>query len=166
MRDTAIVVVLLLGLTCTAFAQGEIFSDDFESGLPFAWSSLSAWMPSVEIEPDFAGLISQYVKPEDGATITAVGSDGTEYRLTIPPNALIKPAVIIMIPIAAIPNLPLTDGLGAGSSSSRTASHSSGRSPSRSPPPQAPCRTPPSASPSRRTAPDFISTLTPRRTAP
>lgn len=114
MRGTAIVVVLLLGLTSTAFAQGEIFSDDFETGLPFAWSSLSAWMPSIEIEPDFAGLTSQYVKPADGATITTVGSDGTEYRLTIPPNALIKPAVIIMIPIAAIPNLPLTDGLGAG----------------------------------------------------
>jgi hypothetical protein len=114
MRSTAISAVLILVFACTALAQDEVFSDDFETGLPYSWSSWQAWTPSVEIEPDFAGLASQYVEPEDGATIEAVGSDGTEYRLTIPPDALMKPVVIIMIPIAAIPNLPLTDGLGAG----------------------------------------------------
>jgi hypothetical protein len=114
MRSTAVVAGVFLLFACTAIAQDEIFSDDFETGLPYEWNGLTSWMPSVEIEADFEGLTSQYVKPEDGATITAVGSDGTEYTLTIPPDALMKPAVIIMIPIAAIPNLPLTDGLGAG----------------------------------------------------
>ena len=114
MRSTAVVVVMILVFACPAFAQDEIFSDDFETGLPYAWNGLTGWTPSVEIEPDFAGLASQYVKPEDGATIEAVGSDGTEYRLTIPPDALMKPVIIVMTPIAAIPNLPLTDGLGAG----------------------------------------------------
>jgi len=48
-----------------------------------------------------------------GATITAVGGDGSRFTLTIPPNALPADTVITLTPVSSIAGLPLSGGLAA-----------------------------------------------------
>jgi hypothetical protein len=48
-----------------------------------------------------------------GATITAVGGDGSHFTLTIPPNALPTDTVITLTPVSSIAGLPLSGGLAA-----------------------------------------------------
>ena len=58
--------------------------------------------------------VSQWVNPHETNTLTATGSDGTTYTLTIPPGALLGPATIRMTPVATVSDLPLSGGLTAG----------------------------------------------------
>jgi hypothetical protein len=49
--------------------------------------------------------------PVSGGTLTATGTDGTRFTLTIPPKALDGDSTITMIPVSAIEGLPLSGGL-------------------------------------------------------
>ena len=49
--------------------------------------------------------------PATGGTITATGSDGSRFTLTIPPKALDQDTTITMIPVSAMAGLPLSGGL-------------------------------------------------------
>ena len=47
----------------------------------------------------------------DGGEVSAVGGDGTVYRLEVPEGALVSETAITITPVSAIPDLPLTGGL-------------------------------------------------------
>ena len=49
-----------------------------------------------------------------GGSLTAIGSDGTEYTLTIPADALLEDTPITLIPIIDIPDLPMSGGFLGG----------------------------------------------------
>ena len=55
---------------------------------------------------------SATVSSATGGTLSATGSDGTTYQLSIPAGALAQDTLITMTPVAAISNLPLSGGLG------------------------------------------------------
>ena len=58
--------------------------------------------------------VTETVYPHQAHTMTATADDGTTYELTIPADALLGPQQITMTPVAAVPDLPLSDGLVAG----------------------------------------------------
>jgi hypothetical protein len=49
--------------------------------------------------------------PVGGGTITAMGSDGSRFTLTIPPNALPSDTPVTVTPVSSIAGLPLSGGL-------------------------------------------------------
>ncbi len=49
--------------------------------------------------------------PAAGGTITATGSDGSRFTLTIPPKALDGDTTITMTPVSTMDGLPMSDGL-------------------------------------------------------
>ena len=49
--------------------------------------------------------------PVGGATITAVGGDGSRFTLTIPPNALATDTTVTLTPVSSIAGLPMSGGL-------------------------------------------------------
>ncbi len=50
--------------------------------------------------------------PAQGGTLTATGTDGTRYTLTIPEGALLVDTEISMTPVSAVDGLPFSGGLG------------------------------------------------------
>jgi len=72
-----------------------------------------AGSPHLAVRLDEAWRVSQLVTP-DGGTLTAFDGLGTEFTLSIPPGALLRPQSISMTPIAAIPNAPLRSGFRYG----------------------------------------------------
>jgi hypothetical protein len=48
--------------------------------------------------------------PLEGAVLTTTAADGTRYTLTIPPDAVLDPVEITMMPVTAIPDLPFSGG--------------------------------------------------------
>ncbi len=55
---------------------------------------------------------SATISSATGGTLTATGSDGTTYQLSVPAGALPQDTLITMTPVAGISNLPLSGGLG------------------------------------------------------
>ena len=55
---------------------------------------------------------SSAVVPPSGGTLTAEGSDGTRYTLTIPEGALLVDTEITMTPVSSIADFPFSGGLG------------------------------------------------------
>ncbi len=55
---------------------------------------------------------SRAVIPPSGGTLTAEGSDGTQYTLEIPDGALLVDTEITMTPISSIEDFPFSGGLG------------------------------------------------------
>jgi hypothetical protein len=51
---------------------------------------------------------------EAGGTLSVTAANGTAFTLTIPTDALVGEEEITMTPVAAIPDLPFSKGLGAG----------------------------------------------------
>ncbi|HXI91093.1 MAG TPA: hypothetical protein VNO24_13845 [Blastocatellia bacterium] len=51
---------------------------------------------------------------EKGGTLSVTAANGTTFTLTIPPDALVSEEDIAMTPVAAIPDLPFSQGLGGG----------------------------------------------------
>lgn len=62
---------------------------------------------SGEVKPVLEPLAaaSEEVGPE-GGTVSATGSDGTRYDLTVPAGALVAPATITLVPVASLAGLP------------------------------------------------------------
>jgi hypothetical protein len=65
---------------------------------------------TVAITGDSSKAVTQTVGPA-GGTMTATGTDGTTYTLTIPENALLSEREITLTPVSSIDNLPLSGGL-------------------------------------------------------
>jgi hypothetical protein len=64
----------------------------------------------VAAAPDDARAATESLGP-DGGTVTATDADGTVYTLAVPAGALLADTSITLTPVAAIDDLPLTDGL-------------------------------------------------------
>ena len=69
--------------------------------------------PFVSPEVDPERHASALIGP-DGGSVEVSGADGTEYRLTIPADALIKETEIALTPVVRIDDLPMSGGLVAG----------------------------------------------------
>ncbi|HKO62680.1 MAG TPA: hypothetical protein VJV03_16055, partial [Pyrinomonadaceae bacterium] len=65
---------------------------------------------TVDVSLDQAGSATETVTTR-GGEVTATGTDGTRFILTIPKGALAQTAEITMMPVARINNLPLSGGL-------------------------------------------------------
>lgn len=65
---------------------------------------------SITPEPETALAATASLGP-DGGEVSAVGGDGTVYRLSVPEGALLSEVAITITPVSAIPDLPLTGGL-------------------------------------------------------
>jgi hypothetical protein len=65
---------------------------------------------SITPEPEAALAATANLGPE-GGEVSAVGGDGTVYRLSVPSGALLFETAITITPVSAIPDLPLTGGL-------------------------------------------------------
>lgn len=61
-----------------------------------------------------AAAVTAFVTAQEGGSLSATGSDGTRYILSIPGSALFEDVEVTMTPIAAIGGLPLSGGLAAG----------------------------------------------------
>jgi hypothetical protein len=64
----------------------------------------------LDVQLDSTGAVSQPIGPAGGTLITT-GSNGATYSLVIPPGALVSQELVTMTPVAAIPNLPISEGL-------------------------------------------------------
>jgi CARDB len=62
---------------------------------------------------DSASAVSEVVPPS-GGVLTTFGSDGSEYRLDLPPDALFGSAKITMTPLASLGGAPLSGGIVGG----------------------------------------------------
>jgi hypothetical protein len=51
---------------------------------------------------------------EDGGTLSVMAANGTTFTLTIPADALVSEEEITMTPVAQMPDLPFSLGLGSG----------------------------------------------------
>lgn len=58
--------------------------------------------------------VTETAYPHEAKTISATAADGTTYTLVIPVDALLGQQEITMTPLAAVPDLPLSDGVVAG----------------------------------------------------
>jgi len=65
---------------------------------------------SITPEAEIARAATADIGPE-GGEVSAVGGDGTVYRLSVPSGALLFETAITITPVSAIPDLPLTGGL-------------------------------------------------------
>lgn len=65
---------------------------------------------TVDVSLDQAGSATETITTR-GGEVTATGTDGTRFILTIPKGALAQTAEITMMPVARINNLPLSGGL-------------------------------------------------------
>jgi len=65
---------------------------------------------SITPEAEVARAAIADIGPE-GGEVSAVGGDGTVYRLSVPEGALLSEVAITITPVSAIPDLPLTGGL-------------------------------------------------------
>ena len=113
-----------IGKACAGFAGPEVGSC---AGLPgclvehatAAGQALAAGMYAYPARPfdgrvavmtDDVRAASAAIGPEGGVVATS-GPDGTTYTLTVPPGALAADTTITLTPVAAIDDLPLTNGL-------------------------------------------------------
>ena len=69
--------------------------------------------PFVSPELDPERHASALIGP-DGGSVEVSGADGTEYRLTIPADALIEETEIALTPVVRIDDIPMSGGLVAG----------------------------------------------------
>lgn len=77
---------------------------------------LQPFVPSpLDVTPslDAARSVSKLVTT-GGDTLATTGADGTKYELKLPPNAVVDPITITMTPLAALPGIPFSGGLGGG----------------------------------------------------
>jgi hypothetical protein len=70
--------------------------------------------PTVQVVRETDNAASATVTPEAATVIEVTGSDGTEYVLTLPPDALLEETTVRLIPIADLTGSPLADGFVAG----------------------------------------------------
>ena len=64
--------------------------------------------------PATAPIVPAAAVPMGGATITAVGGDGSRFTLTIPPNALATDTTVTLTPVSSIAGLPTERRTGGG----------------------------------------------------
>ena len=74
------------------------------------WLSASAKPVTLETTLDTAGAVAKVISAATGGTLSATGSDGTRYRLSIPGGALLSDETITLVPIASLKGLPLSGG--------------------------------------------------------
>lgn len=74
------------------------------------WLSASAKPVTLETTLDTAGAVAKVISAATGGTLSATGSDGTRYRLSIPGGALLSDETITLVPIASMKGLPLSGG--------------------------------------------------------
>ncbi len=75
-----------------------------------AWMAASPNPLQVDVSLDQGSSATETIKTR-GGEITAIGTDGTRFILTIPNGALSQTTQITMTPVAGIKNLPLSGGL-------------------------------------------------------
>ncbi len=95
------VTILGAGLTQLRVEVGDTFGQMI---------NVTAEIFRLDVQLDSTAAVSQPVGP-DGGTLTTTTADGTTYTLVIPPGAILSEEIVTMTPVAAIPNLPLDDGL-------------------------------------------------------
>lgn len=74
------------------------------------WLSSAARPVSLAATFDTTATVSKLITAASGGTLTATGSDGTRYRLSLPAGALLSDAVITLAPVATLRGLPLSGG--------------------------------------------------------
>lgn len=78
-----------------------------------AWLAAPAKPVNVSANLDKEKSVTQTITP-DGGFIAAIGTDGTEYTLRIPKDALLSDERITMTPLSNVGNLPFDKGFAAG----------------------------------------------------
>jgi hypothetical protein len=111
-----IIVATVLALTTLAnhtftSAHSVLRSSDSVAAVRYARGAAAASNP-LTVTPvlDTARAVSTNMTT-DGGTLSATAADGTQFKLTIPQDALLAGQQITMTPIASIGDLPLSGGL-------------------------------------------------------
>lgn len=101
----ALVILIITQISCQ-FASNLIPGGSGGSGYFY-----DAENP-IDINLSLDSQTAAAVIPVEGGELTATGSDGTRYKLTIPAGALLQPIEIRMTPVTSISGLPFSGGLG------------------------------------------------------
>ena len=98
------------------FAMGHSAAHS-SAGLPGVWNTPSAAQQSgpLSITPSLdTGRAVTATMDSTGGTLSVTAANGTNFILSVPPDALVSEEDITMTPVAAIPDLPFSQGLAAG----------------------------------------------------